>query len=109
MSAPGGLCKVCKVCVGLVLRTLHTAGPRVAGLSGVVCKVCKVQARARACANNFSMAGVGGAFFFYARTENPYTPYTPYTDALMPLFLKDFSCVWFVLGRAFLCWVGGEA
>ena len=115
MSAPGGLCRVCKVCVGFVLRTLHSAEPRIAGLSGVLCKVCKVYAPAHACVNNFSLGGrlvVGRGwwcFFSYATPENPYTPYTPYTDALMPLFLKVFLCVWFVLGWAFLCRVGGGA
>ena len=68
--------------------------------------VCWVFPRAQACAK-FSWRPDGGEVFFpYARTEKPDKPNTLNTALTKSLFLKDFWCVGFVLGWAFLCWVG---
>lgn len=74
----------------------------------MLCKVCKVCARARVHAQIFidSRQPEPAPFSFYARTEKPYKPYTPYTDVLKALILLGSLCVGFVLGVAFLCWVG---
>lgn len=72
------------------------------------CVGCVRFARVRARAQIFiiSQQPETTPFSFYARTENPYTPYTPYTGALEALIFLVSLCVGFVLGMAFLCWVG---
>lgn len=74
----------------------------------VVCWVCWVLHRACACVM-FLVRLLAAVFFSYASTEKPNKPNTPNTNTFNTLFLKGFKCVGFVLGWAFLCWVGGEA
>ena len=57
----------------------------------------------------FLVGLLAAVFFFYASTEKPNKPNTLNTNTFNALFLKGFKCVGFVLGWAFLCWVGGEA
>lgn len=73
-----------------------------------VCWVCWVWHRACACVM-FLVGLLASVFFFYASTEKPNKPNTLNTNTFNALFLKGFKCVGFVLGWAFLCWVGGEA
>lgn len=73
-----------------------------------VCWVCWVLHRACACVM-FLVGLLAAVFFFYASTEKPNKPNTLNTNTFNALFLKGFKCVGFVLGWAFLCWVGGEA
>lgn len=72
---------------------------------GVLLRVCRVFPRARACAQ-FSRSSDGMQFFPYATPENPNKPNTLNTVCLKSLIYKGFSCVGFVSGWAFLCWVG---
>lgn len=86
----------------------HIEASNGAGCSGV-CRVCWVWRRARACALNIQQvkgAALGAEFFSYARHEKPNTPNTLNTEGFKALICKGFECVWFVLGRAVLCWVG---
>ena len=67
-------------------------------------------ARTRMRAKIFTLQGfLGRLIFSYAMDEKPNTPNTPNTLLSNTLVLKSFYCVGFVLGLAFLCWVGGEA
>ena len=73
-----------------------------------VCWVCWVLHRACACVM-FLVGLLEAVFFSYASTEKPNKPKTPNPKTFNAFFLMGFKCVGFVLGWAFLCWVGGEA
>ena len=107
MSTPTSVLGVLGMC-RVDSPTLHSCKPRGYWPAVGVCKVCKVYARARMRAHIFSagLHHLRAPFNSYASTENPYTPYTPCTDALKALILLGFSCVGFVLGLGFVCWVG---
>ena len=85
-------------------QTQVQAAPFV-GLRACVWGVLGLASRARMCAAFFSK-DEGRPFISYARAEKPNKPNTPYTEALKALICKCFSCVGFVLGCLFLCWVG---
>lgn len=69
-----------------------------------LCGVCWVCRRVRAYAS-FLEAGYQWEIKFYASTEKPNKPNTLNTISFSALYLLVFSCVGFVLGSAFLCWV----
>ena len=97
-----GVWGLCKVDFGN--PTQAQAAPAV-GLRACVWGVLGLASRARMCAAFFSK-DEGRPFISYARAEKPNKPNTPYTEALNVLICKGFSCVGFVLGCLFLCWVG---
>lgn len=98
-------------CVGLGLRTLHSARP----LTARVCAVCVGcvgfgVAHAHACALLQKLNGADEARKNrYARTEKPNKPNTLNTVALKALIYKGFECVGFVLGWRFCVGLGGRA
>lgn len=113
MSTSTGVLGVSAMC-WVNSPTLHSYKPRNSSAPWGLCKVCKVCARVRVRAQIFiiSQQPETTLLSFYARTEKPYKPYTPYTDALKALKLLGSLRVGFVLGMAFMCWVGsaeGEA
>ena len=65
-----------------------------------LCWVCWVSLRVRACAQRF-YSGQMNEKYFHAKTNKPNTLNTHYTMLLNGLICKDFSCVGFVLGKAF--------
>ena len=97
-----GVRGLCKVDFGN--PTQAQAAPGVCLRDGVW-GVLGLASRARMCVAVFSN-DEGRPFFYYARAEKPNKPNTPYTEALNVLICKGFSCVGFVLGCLFLCWVG---
>lgn len=97
-----GVLGVCRVHFGNPTQAQALCG---AG-SGGLCWVCWVYAGACACTGKQFTAGIGNAFFLYARAKTFNTPNTPNTDSLKALILLGFKCVGCVLGWAFLCWVG---
>lgn len=103
MSSRGrvsGVLGLCRVVSGN--PTQAEAAPGV-GLRGCVSSVLGLASRARVCGQ--FCPGLSGAFFSYARAEKPNKPNTHYTDSSNSLICKGFSCVGFVLGCLFLCWV----
>lgn len=96
-----GVLGLCRVVSGN--PTQAEAAPFV-GLRGGVSGVLGLASRARGCGQFFSL-GLRGALFSYARAEKLNKPNTPDTDISNALICKGFSCVGFVLGCLFLCWV----
>lgn len=97
-----GVWSLCKVDFGNPTQAQTAPG---VGLRAGVWGVLGLASHARMCAAVFSN-DEGRPFFSYARAEKPNKPNTPHTEDFKVLICKGFSCVGFVLGCLFLCWVG---